>query len=167
MTDLAAITKQVERWKAISPQRRVQEARRPWQKAITLTYALDTTRALAWNGGITYILSPLGYCVCVTCGVPVLENTKSCQGGHFVPAAGTRRPHVFDIRNCHPQCTRCNEHRSGSAIQYEGYMLKRYGQHVIDQLKKMSAIGTPLSDEQLARIAIESRAKVRELKRLL
>jgi len=72
-----------------------------------------------------------GYVVCVTCWIEL--HWKAAHAGHFV--AGRGNSILFDERNCHPQCYHCNITLAGNPSAYEEFMLKRYGQNVIDELK--------------------------------
>lgn len=78
---------------------------------------------------------------CVTCSE--LKYWKWGDAGHFIE--GRRNSIVFDERNIHFQCKGCNGNlRNGSisrnkeetARKYEAYMVKRYGQEVVDELRR-------------------------------
>ena len=68
--------------------------------------------------------------VCCTCGkaFPV----KDLQAGHFI--SGRTNGILFDERGVHAQCCGCNLYGRGRVVEYRDYMLKRYGQDVIDDL---------------------------------
>lgn len=72
---------------------------------------------------------------CVTCRR--IFPYKALQAGHFVP--GRHSSVLFDERNCHAQCFRCNMKRpgclGGNLIKYYPFMLEEYGQAVIDELE--------------------------------
>jgi hypothetical protein len=74
-----------------------------------------------------------GYATCVTCGA--VNHWKELQAGHFTD--GRRNATLFDERNVHCQCVKCNMYMSGNKIKYYGYMLKHYGQDVIDELQML------------------------------
>jgi hypothetical protein len=44
---------------------------------------------------------------------------------------------LFDERNVHFQCKRCNGPLKSNPRKYQAYMLKRYGQEVIDELDRL------------------------------
>lgn len=71
---------------------------------------------------------------CVTCGEQ--DSWKSVDCGHFISRGkiGTR----FSVKNCHPQCRRCNRVLKGNLKQYETYLRIRYGVDIVDELKIMS-----------------------------
>ena len=72
-----------------------------------------------------------GMVVCVTCGA--VKHYRDQQAGHFLD--GRRNSVLFDERNVHPQCVKCNMFNGGAKVAYYDYMRGRYGQEVIDELK--------------------------------
>jgi hypothetical protein len=75
-----------------------------------------------------------GYCQCVTCGKR--DKWQNMQDGHYFSRSNSGT--FFDIRNNHVQCVRCNVLLKGNYIEYNKFMLKEYGQKVIDQLEYLS-----------------------------
>ena len=73
---------------------------------------------------------------CVTCGV--VKPIKEMQAGHFIP--GRHNSVLFQERNCHPQCAKCNIFLHGNLVEYYAFMLKTYGQGTIDELKMLDKI---------------------------
>ena len=69
---------------------------------------------------------------CFTCGKPC--DFKNLQAGHFVQ--GRLHAVLFDERNVHAQCYRCNVPLKGNLIEYYPRMLKKYGKKVIEELKE-------------------------------
>ena len=67
---------------------------------------------------------------CVTCNK--LYNYADLQAGHYLP--GRSNGILFDERGCHAQCRGCNLWGRGQQARYHKYMLKVYGQEVIDEL---------------------------------
>lgn len=67
---------------------------------------------------------------CVTCWT--IKHWKELQAGHFI--AGRLNSNLFDERGCHPQCSLCNVIKAGNGPMYYKFMLKTYGQEVIDEL---------------------------------
>ena len=82
--------------------------------------------------------------LCVTCGRRYpLNKVGGLQAGHFVQG---RHPSVlFDERNCHAQCYGCNVMKKGNMVKYYKFMLKTYGQEVIDELELLDSKLTFLS----------------------
>jgi len=70
---------------------------------------------------------------CITCGA--IKPWKELQAGHFIP--GRHNSVLFDFRNCHPQCYRCNVLLKGNPVEYYEYMLDNYGKKVIKELKEL------------------------------
>jgi hypothetical protein len=68
---------------------------------------------------------------CVTCGKQ--GNNKTIDNGHFI----SRRYWIwrYDERNGHAQCKRpCNKDLGGNWPEYYDFMIKTYGQAVVDEL---------------------------------
>ena len=92
------------------------------------------------GGKIESMASPLGYCVCVTCGTlhPWKCDKKSGEGkldsGHFLSSDRI----ALEESNCHPQCVYCNRDKSGSGSHYRLYMETVYGQDEIDRLYRIA-----------------------------
>ena len=76
-----------------------------------------------------------GYCTCITCG-KISKWNDGMQAGHYISRihSGT----FIDERTVHCQCSYCNGPLKGNLIEYHAFMLKQYGQKVIDQLEYLS-----------------------------
>ena len=72
-----------------------------------------------------------GFLKCCTC--PKFVHWKKLQGGHFVPGRGNAV--LFDNRGVHAQCYQCNVEKKGQWVEYEKFMIERYGQEVVNELK--------------------------------
>lgn len=70
---------------------------------------------------------------CCTCGK--WYPWKTMQAGHFIP--GRHNAVLFDERNVHGQCYICNIVHKGQGPKYYQFMLRRYGQAVIDELMEL------------------------------
>lgn len=75
-----------------------------------------------------------GYVECVTCGVK--KPVKEMQAGHYIPRSVLNLR--YDDTNVHPQCYGCNVARKGNYPAYALFMLRTYGQDILDQLDKES-----------------------------
>lgn len=75
-----------------------------------------------------------GEVICVTCGRKY--PWKETQAGHFLD--GRNNSILFDDRGCQIQCLGCNYYGGGTHTNvkknYYEFMLKTYGQEVIDEL---------------------------------
>lgn len=111
-----------------------------WKKAV---YRLDEVFSLY----IRLSNAKNGWVRCVTCGHK--DHYKSMQNGHFIPRG--KFSVRWDEMNCHPQCPDCNVGLSGNIPAYEAYMLNRYGEEAVENLrfKSRSAekISTPVVKE--------------------
>lgn len=70
------------------------------------------------------------YGYCVTCGAYL--PFKSLQAGHFI--AGRHNGVLFDDRNCHNQCYRCNMVLKSNPVAYELFMMRNYSEDIINTL---------------------------------
>jgi len=71
---------------------------------------------------------------CISCGV---KETDLFDGGHYFKAelfSGL----IFDERNCHKQCRKCNRFLNGNELQYRQGLISRYGIEFVDQLESES-----------------------------
>ena len=97
-----------------------------FSKYIRLRDALETT-------GTTEYLR------CCSCGkvIPAFESQDDerdpAQAGHFVP--GRTNSLLFDEQGVHGQCKRCNSFLNGNWVNYERFMLKKYGREITEKCK--------------------------------
>lgn len=105
-------------------------ARKPKKKKVKVS----TTKNKVWIQFSIYIrtrgANADGMNHCVTCWA--IKHWKELQAGHFI--AGRLNSNLFDERGCHPQCSLCNVVKAGNGPRYYQFMLKTYGQEVIDEL---------------------------------
>lgn len=82
-------------------------------------------RGRAWRAFSLFIRlrdSDNGLCECVTCGeVYPATGSGKMQAGHFIPQRACP-PLVFDERNCHAQCSRCNGPGHGEQYAMGAYI---------------------------------------------
>lgn len=67
---------------------------------------------------------------CYTCGK--YGNLKTMDAGHFQP--GRWGVFLFDERQCHAQCKKCNIFLHGNWPEYYKRMVKEYGQDEVNQM---------------------------------
>ena len=70
---------------------------------------------------------------CISCGCIV---AKQWDGGHYLKAelfTGL----IFHEKNCHAQCSVCNDHKSGNELEYRDGLIVRYG---LDYVASLEAI---------------------------
>ena len=102
--------------------------------------------------------------LCVTCDrrYPI-KKVGGLQAGHFIQG---RHPSVlFDERNCHAQCYGCNVMKKGNMVKYYKFMLKTYGQEVIDELELLDTKLTFLSAADYLDIYETYKQKLNELQK--
>ena len=94
--------------------------------------------------------------VCVTCGKSMdwfhpQNNPYGLQVGHYI--SRDIKQLRWNPKNVHPQCSRCNWEHNKNPIPYTQFMLKTYGQGVLDELneirRKAKAEVKPLKAWQL------------------
>jgi NAD-dependent dihydropyrimidine dehydrogenase PreA subunit len=113
----------------------------------------------AWDAFSKYIRLRDELKGCFTCIVN--KPWKEMQAGHFLP--GRHNSLLFDERNCHSQCYRCNVPLKGNMVEYYPKMLRLYGQEVIDELKVLDKQIVKLKVWQLIEIKEEYQQKFKEL----
>jgi len=136
------IDRMVDTMRQYQLQRCVSNTAKALQKAIRAEYACRQIQPCMSEGRFVAMLTLEGECVCVTCGVGKPWNASNHLGsdgidaGHFL--GGRCNAIILDERGIHPQCTACNRN-GGNPEMYNAYMLHRYGQEVIDELKRAKA----------------------------
>jgi len=96
--------------------------------------------------------------ICCSCGQTV--EYKNLQAGHFI--SGRTNSVLFDECLVHIQCVQCNIYKHGNYIEYEFYMINRYGKKQVEQFKILKNIKKSLKVFEL--IAIEQYYKKQLLK---
>jgi len=71
-----------------------------------------------------------GMCTCITCGRDF--HWTEIDAGHYVGRACI--PLRYDERNVHPQCKSCNRFREGMKDEYALFLIKTYGQEILENL---------------------------------
>lgn len=71
--------------------------------------------------------------ICVTCGK--YATGSGMHAGHFITGATCSAELYFDETNVHAQCYHCNLNLSGNWVRYEKFMVEKYGQAHVDNLK--------------------------------
>jgi len=69
-----------------------------------------------------------GICTCVTCGRK--DHWTKFDAGHYIHGTLFLIPELV-----HVQCRSCNGFKAGMAIEYKEYMLKLYGQELLNKLE--------------------------------
>ena len=101
---------------------------------------------------------------CCTCGKIV--QWKYADAGHFISrGSGGISGVYFDERNIHLQCKNCNGFHQGNAQNYQDFMLRKYGQEVLDQLRWLDKNNS--YKYKLIGLELYYRQKLNELKKSL
>ncbi len=96
---------------------------------------------------------------CVTCNK--VTHWKQLQAGHFVPSRCNAI--LFDDRGIHAQCWQCNCGKNGQWVEYEAFMLSKYGQKVIDEIKRNKTLTKKFTAEELLQIIENYKEKLAKL----
>ena len=103
------------------------------------------------------------FITCCTCGKLMSRFAKNSHAGHFISKGmGGSSGVYFDERNVHAQCHNCNKWQQGNAIEYYPFMLEKYGQEVIDELRRKHHLPRPHSIDEYG---IMYREKFKALKK--
>jgi hypothetical protein len=132
------VEKMATRLAAMAPQNRINDVAKVFQKIVRIR-AADKT----------------GHVRCVTCGKERLWNDPDMNAGHYI--SKTRHATAFHFTNCHPQCAACNDRkrRGNKSAEYERYMLERFGEEVVADLKRCAAETVKWTCEELAEKKIQ------------
>lgn len=97
---------------------------------------------------------------CITCG-KLYDVVHEMDAGHFIKRdrKGTR----FNEKNCHAQCKRCNNHRSGEEFAHALAIDRLYGKGTAERLYALGSARCRLTKDDLDRIADEYRNKTKAL----
>lgn len=105
---------------------------------VTLSYwRYKGRKGIYWSLLSEYIRKRdlLEYGTCISCGNP-FDEVKQVQAGHYAPAGNCGFALLFDERNVHAECPRCNNPRisPGKLIQYRANLVNRYGEAWVKEL---------------------------------
>ncbi len=93
---------------------------------------ISKLRKELWKLFSLFIRNRDGY-KCVTCGR--IGSGGGMHAGHFITGATCSAQLYFDEKNVHAQCYHCNINLSGNWVMYEKFMLQKYGEAVVNELK--------------------------------
>lgn len=95
---------------------------------------------------------------CVTCSArfPI----TAMNAGHFLP--GRRNAILFDDRGCHCQCVACNNYLCGNPVPYYKFMLKEYGEEVIEELRKKNLEQKQFTKPELQEMKADFEGQIKE-----
>lgn len=113
--------------------------------------------ALEWNKrfpvDITEVQPKLIPVKCCTCG-KFGSWFYTMDAGHFISKGKGGQSGVrFDERNVHAQCKGCNAFHQGKTLEYRDFMLGKYGQETIDELRRLDKITRRQGPTELMAIA--------------
>jgi len=101
-----------------------------------------------------------GYTKCVTCGK--FGHWREFDAGHFI-AKGNGNSVYFVDDGIHSQCRGCNRFDEGNKENYYPYMVERYGQDRVDELKRTKHTTLKITREDYAEMEANYKNKIRLL----
>lgn len=99
---------------------------------------------------------------CISCGHDFNgKNPRQRHAGHYKPQGGNSLLR-YDERNCHAQCSICNNHKSGNLAAYRIALIEKIGLEVVEELE---ATKTPKkwTIDELNSILYKYKEKIKEL----
>ena len=103
------------------------------------------------------------FVLCCTCDKMMSRFNENSHAGHFISKGmGGSSGVYFDERNVHAQCHNCNKWQQGNAIEYYPFMQNKYGQGIIDELRRKHHLPRPHSIDEYGTMY---REKFKELKK--
>ena len=98
-------------------------------------------------------------CACVTCGrVKPTRARNGIQAGHFIQ--GRHNSIIYDERQVRGQCQYCNDKLKGNWVPYRAFMVREYGEAVVDELIERDKLTETWSVGELEALQVELRAKI-------
>lgn len=70
---------------------------------------------------------------CVTCGKK--GEGSGLHAGHYIVKGACGLDYYFHEKNVHAQCFRCNIHLSGNSAEYRKFLLRKYGEKVVNDIE--------------------------------
>lgn len=101
---------------------------------------------------------------CISCDT---NKSEVWDGGHYLKAelySGL----IFEERNCHKQCRKCNYFRGGAENEFRMGLVMRYGSQYVNELEELSVSQRvkKYSREELKEIKNKYQSKLREIEKL-
>ncbi len=122
--------------------------------------------AILWNRAnhqdICGIQPKLLLVKCCTCST--IKIWPRMDAGHFIPRGSRGQSGVyFDERNINAQCGECNKYREGNTLAYREFMIQKYGQDVVDELRALDLMVKSYNVFELMKIELMYKAMYVEL----
>jgi hypothetical protein len=106
-----------------------------------------------------------GYVQCFCCpnSKAKYKHYKLVDSGHFIPRGhyGTR----YDPRNVHPQSKHCNLYLAGNHAAFRDEMVKTFGKRTVEEMEAIKDKTPQPWREFVIGVILDSRAKIKELKK--
>jgi len=102
-----------------------------------------------------------GRCKCVTCGTE--GKYTEMHAGHF-EAKGSGNSTRFIRDNCHVQCNKCNTFMHGNLIQYTFWMLEKYGEERVNEIRQLKHQTLKIPKEEFIEMVQRYNADIKEIR---
>lgn len=100
-----------------------------------------------------------GYVACYTCGEKF--HWLQMDAGHYESRRYNNT--LFDERNVHPQCRRCNRFLEGNKPRYATHLVQDYGPDILFELQKAAQISRQWTREELEDLIFVYKTYVKKL----
>lgn len=97
--------------------------------------------------------------ICCTCNRPVPVAGNDC--GHYVP--GRSDTVLYVEHNAHGQCARCNRFGNGMWVDYERFIIEKYGEEENARLKQLKYLTDKIPTAVFKEIQSEYKYKLKIL----
>lgn len=97
---------------------------------------------------------------CISCGA-LDDGSRQMQAGHY-KTVGAHPALRFDEKNCHSQCSRCNNFLSGNLLPYRVALIAKIGQAEVERLEGPQQ-PLKLTIAEIQALIAECKAKVKTL----
>jgi len=99
---------------------------------------------------------------CCTCGT--VKSWFRMDNGHFKGRGlGGGSGAYFDERNCQLQCKQCNAFKGGSPDEYEEFMIEKYGEEVVAEIRLKHRMPADFSDFAMKALEIWAKEEYNSL----
>jgi hypothetical protein len=101
-----------------------------------------------------------GYVKCITCGKELMWN-EGMDAGHYVSRT-FHNTRYYD-KNVHPQCASCNRFHEGKKDDYALWLLKKYGDGILEELNKLKNSQKKYTEQELKEMRKQFREQINQI----
>lgn len=97
---------------------------------------------------------------CVTC--EEWDDWQNMDCGHYESRRHNNTR--YDKRNCAPQCHRCNRFEEGRKYEFGKYLVEKYGESIIDELRRLAYTNKKFTVGELQEMIKQFKKELEDLK---